>query len=596
MFIFRPNIQNAGDVCSPGTVKCDPNDIYYSLNGSCNNLDIPFWAQVKIPFVRLLPANYSDGNCAFRKSVDGSPLPSPRIMRTKLLKNKEILDDKINNLFYCFGQWLDHDVTHSLDIPSDVSCCNGIKEASQVPEDICMPIIIPPNDPFYSKFGVTCLDAKRSINTNTVGCKMKPCSQINFATGFIDMSILYGQDEDTANELRSHEKGQLKFKKDEITSNQMYPPILYGSKNCPEGGLTPVGSNASCFHVPDERVHINPEITAIQIVTLRLHNYLGENLYKINPHWSDERLYQEARRILIALYQHVIFAEHVPLLIGPEMTARFKLFPASSGYVNGYNNRVNPQTLHSFEAGVGRLPHSMIKGKVTYLNVNTKPDTYLLRNLYSNYSRLFLGKNMFLNIISSYNEQQCASQDKHFTEEVNNWLFYSALDKKYGLDLSAVDIQRGRDHGLSSYNEYRQACGLCRLKTFDDMKNEIKDPEDVEILKTLYKSVDDIDLYVGSILEKSLPNALVGPTAACIQGESFFRWKVGDRLFYEFPEAKFKRDQLATIRDISFAQMLCIAVPELEFVPKHSFLVSSPQNPPVRCDEMNKIKLEHWKE
>lgn len=65
--------------------------------------------------------------------------------------------------------------------------------------------------------------------------------------------------------------------------------------------------------------------------------------------------------------------------------------------------------------------------------------------------------------------------------------------------------------------------------------------QDVEILKTLYKSVDDIDLYVGSILEKSLPNALVGPTAACIQGESFFRWKVGDRLFYEFPEAKFKR-------------------------------------------------------
>lgn len=67
MFIFRPNIQNAGDVCSPGTVKCDPNDIYYSLNGSCNNLDIPFWAQVKIPFVRLLPANYSDGKLKNKK-------------------------------------------------------------------------------------------------------------------------------------------------------------------------------------------------------------------------------------------------------------------------------------------------------------------------------------------------------------------------------------------------------------------------------------------------------------------------------------------------------------------------------------------------
>lgn len=63
------------------------------------------------------------------------------------------------------------------------------------------------------------------------------------------MSILYGQDEDTANKLRSHEKGQLKFKKDETTSYQMYPPILYGSKNCPEGGLTSVVSNASCFQM-----------------------------------------------------------------------------------------------------------------------------------------------------------------------------------------------------------------------------------------------------------------------------------------------------------------------------------------------------------
>lgn len=62
---------------------------------------------------------YKTGNCAFRKSVDGSPLPLPRVIRTKLLENKKVLDDKFNILFYGFGQWLDHDVTHALDIPSD---------------------------------------------------------------------------------------------------------------------------------------------------------------------------------------------------------------------------------------------------------------------------------------------------------------------------------------------------------------------------------------------------------------------------------------------------------------------------------------------
>lgn len=54
--------QNAGDAqCSPRSKRCDQNDIYYSMDGSCNNLKIPSWGQAGTAFVRLLPANYSDG-------------------------------------------------------------------------------------------------------------------------------------------------------------------------------------------------------------------------------------------------------------------------------------------------------------------------------------------------------------------------------------------------------------------------------------------------------------------------------------------------------------------------------------------------------
>jgi len=46
--------------CAP-IVKCDPNAKYRSLNGSCNNLKTPTWGAAATPFLRLLDADFSDG-------------------------------------------------------------------------------------------------------------------------------------------------------------------------------------------------------------------------------------------------------------------------------------------------------------------------------------------------------------------------------------------------------------------------------------------------------------------------------------------------------------------------------------------------------
>lgn len=51
--------------------------------------------------------------------------------------------------------------------------------------------------------------------------------------------------------------------------------------------------------------------------------------------------------------------------------------------------------------------------------------------------------------------------------------------------------------------------------------------------------MDDIDYYVGGLLEKPLPDGTLGQSFACIQAESFFRWKFGDRMFYEFSQTRF---------------------------------------------------------
>lgn len=71
------------------------------------------------------------------------------------------------------------------------------------------------------------------------------------------------------------------------------------------------------FFVPgDVRVNQNPQLAILQTVLLREHNRIADKLCKLNPHWEDKRVFQEARRILIAEYQFITYNEWLPLIIG----------------------------------------------------------------------------------------------------------------------------------------------------------------------------------------------------------------------------------------------------------------------------------------
>ena len=57
----------------------------------------------------------------------------------------------------------------------------------------------------------------------------------------------------------------------------------------------------------------------------------------MNPLWSDEKLFQESRRVVIAQMQHITFMEFLPMLIGKENMARFAIQPRSHGFDSGYD-------------------------------------------------------------------------------------------------------------------------------------------------------------------------------------------------------------------------------------------------------------------
>ena len=162
------------------------------------------------------------------------------------------------------------------------------------------------------------------------------------------------------------------------------------------------------------------------------------------------------------------------------------------------------------------------------------------------------------------------------------------------VDLPATNIQRGRDHGLPGYNTFRKACGLSGATIFDDFKNEI-DPESLAKLAKLYKHPDDVDLYVGGILEAHLDGGTMGPTFSCIIAQQFHNLRFGDRFWYERedPDVGFTAAQLKELRKASLALVLCDNSDRIVTIPRRVLAVDSEH---VACDDLEVINLRMWKQ
>ena len=159
-------------------------------------------------------------------------------------------------------------------------------------------------------------------------------------------------------------------------------------------------------------------------------------------------------------------------------------------------------------------------------------------------------------------------------------------------DLAAINIQRGRERGLPGYNTFRSLCGLQKATSFDQFKTEIASAV-VDKMADVYKHPDDVDLFVGGLLESHVGEGALGPTFSCLIAEQFKRLRSGDRFWYENKsEVGFTEDQLQELRKVSLARMLCDTSDDIKDIPKKVLSVKSVQ---VACESLPSMDLTKWK-
>lgn len=182
--------------------------------------------------------------------------------------------------------------------------------------------------------------------------------------------------------------------------------------------------------------------------------------------------------------------------------------------------------------------------------------------------------------------QHSQRRDEFISEELTNRLFQTP-GFPFGMDLAAINIQRGRDHGLPAYADWRIQCGLSPVNTWRDLE-DIMSIEAMRKFRFLYKSVKDVDLFPAGLAERPLAGALVGPTFACIIAQQFGNLRRGDRFWYENsnPANSFTPGQLQQIRRVSLAQILCKTMDDIQTIQPFVFIVADNQkNARVACGD-----------
>jgi hypothetical protein len=447
-----------------------PSISYRSIDGSGNNLANTGLNVVGATFTRIGAAQFSDGISALR-----TDLPNARTVSNLVVAGEGAVPNAegLSGMMYAWGQFIDHDI--NLTLSDDVTHID---------------VTVPAGDPTLSGS----ISMTRSIIDPLTGGAGSPAATTNNVTGWIDGSMVYGSDATTAASLRGA-GGYL------LTSEGNNLPIVDGA-----------------YVAGDIRVGENPDLTALQTIFLREHNRQVDKLKVAHPDWTGDQLYEQARAVVTAEIAHITYTEFLPHLLGSNAITRYR----------GYQADVDASLTEEFAGAAFRFGHSIVSANLEKTdeqgNVIGTPVT--LKDAFFQDPADFVIDSGADGLLRHLTNDLSNALDVHIVDDLRNFLFVPGV----GMDLAAINLQRGRDLGLGTLNETRVALGLTPYTSFADITS---DAETAAALEAAYGDVNKVELWIGGLAENHVAGGMVGQTFGVIIAEQFQDLRDGDRYWYQ---------------------------------------------------------------
>ncbi|KAJ3395465.1 hypothetical protein HDU92_005718 [Lobulomyces angularis] len=393
------------------------------------------------------------------------------------------------------------------------------------------PIIVPKGDPHFdpSVTGNIVLPFFRSPRNDALAEKAggKGYIQIkNLRTAVIDGSGLYGMDEMGSNSFRLGVDG------------------LFDHVDGINGEFPIKNDSTGLWNFPALNAQLTPTTSVIHICLFREHNRRARLLKERHPFFTDEELFQNARRWVIALIQKITYDQYLPSLIGEALPT-----------YAGFDPKINPG-IDMFFAGCSyRYAHGATNSII--LRVDENGDTIsqghlLLRDsIFDIESLISLGIEPVLRGMAITEEQLV---DLRYVEDLRSELKNSIFNGHAGFDLQAASIQRSRELGIPKYNFARFGLNLSRSYDFSDISSNLQVQS---VLKKIYGTVDNVEAFIGGLAEDHFGAATVGPLFQASIKEQYIRIRSGDAFWYENPGV-LSELELAEIKEMSLGKLITL--------------------------------------